>query len=395
MSYVEKVREDVYWVGVNDRETQLFESLWPLPGGVSYNSYLILDEKVALIDTVKKVSTPGYIKKLKQMLGEGRKIDYLVLHHLEPDHSGSIPLLLELFPGIQVIGSKKAGEFLEHLYGVGLKVVSDGDVLDLGRKKLKFVMTPMVHWPETMMSYEPESKILFSGDAFGGFGTLDGGIFDDVLDMAYYEEEILRYFSNIIGKFAPMVQKAIDKLRDLDIGVVASTHGPVWRSRPQRIIDLYDKWSSHETEEGILVAYGTMYGNTERMMEAVARGITQAGQKNVVIHDVSSTHVSYIIRDIWRYRGLVLGCPTYDGKLFPAMGNLVDLLSAKRLQNRCYGCFGSYGWSGAAVKMLREYGAQAGFQMIEPAVEARFTATDEQIADCTEMGRKLAEATTG
>ena len=387
-----KIADQVYWVGMNDRESPLFESLWPLPNGVSYNSYLILDRKVALLDTVKKISTPNYLTKLKRLLPAGKKIDYLVVHHLEPDHSGALPLLLEMFPELRIFGTKKAAEFLANLYNIAenVTVVTDGDELDLGERKLKFVTTPMVHWPETMMSYEPKDKILFSGDAFGGFGTLNGGIFDDTVDIEYYEREILRYFSNIVGKFAPMVQKAIAKLKNLEINIVASTHGPVWRSRPDRIIELYDRWSRHESEEGIVVAYGSMYGNTEKMMEAIVRGVAQEGLRAVRVHNVSQSHSSFIISDIWRYKGLILGSPTYDAKLLPPMDSLVSLLADKMIRNRCAGVFGSYGWSGGGVKSLREFVIQSGLQLVEPVIEAKFAPNEEQLEQCIALGRKVA-----
>ena len=257
-----------------------------------------------------------------------------MIHHLEPDHSGSIPILLRAFPGITILGTKKTAEFLEHLYNIkeNVKVVADGDELDLGNHKLIFKSTPMVHWPETMMSYEPNAKILFSGDAFGGFGALNGGIFDDDVDLDFYEDEILRYFSNIVGKFSSMVQKAIDKLKDYEIRIVASTHGPIWRTNPERIIDLYNQWSRHESEKGIVVAYASMYGNTQRMMEAVLRGIIDAGLQCIRVHNVSKNHHSFVLKDIWRYKGLVLGSPTYDVKLFPPMDSLVRLLRDKMVQ---------------------------------------------------------------
>ncbi|MHC5085861.1 MAG: FprA family A-type flavoprotein [Planctomycetota bacterium] len=389
-----KIIDQIYWVGMNDRESHLFESMWPLPQGVCYNSYLILDQKIALLDTVKKIVSPGYLTKLRNILPKGKQIDYLIIHHLEPDHSGSIPILLELFPQIQIIGTKKTAEFLEHLYGIrnNVKIVANGDELDLGKRKLIFFSTPMVHWPETMMSYEPNNKILFSGDAFGGFGTMDGGIFDDTVDINYYEDETLRYFSNIVGKFSSMVLKAIDKLKGYDIKIVASTHGPIWRKNPQRVIDHYEKWSRHESEKGVVVAYGSMYGNTEKMMEASVRGIAETGLQTIRIHNVSKAHNSFILRDIWRYKGLILGSPTYDGKLFPPMESLVCLLRDKMIKKRCVGLFGNYGWSGGGVKSLNDFVGQAKLQLVEPVVEARFAPEAEQLEQCFRLGTNIASS---
>jgi flavorubredoxin len=352
-----------------------------------------MDEKIALLDTVKTTSSQGLLSKLRNLIQKGRSIDYLVIHHLEPDHSGSIPILLRVFPGITILGTKKTAEFLEHLYNItdNVRVVSDGDELVLGKHKLIFQSTPMVHWPETMMSYEPHAKILFSGDAFGGFGALNGGIFDDDVDLDFYEDEILRYFSNIVGKFSSMVQKAIEKVKGYDIQMVASTHGPIWRNDPERIINLYNQWSRHESEKGIVVAYASMYGNTERMMEAVLRGIIEAGLQCIRVHNVSKSHHSFVLRDIWRYKGLILGSPTYDVKLFPPMESLVRLLSSKMIQNRYVGIFGNYGWSGGAVKTLKEFVDQAKLQLVEPAVEARFSAEKAQLDDCFTLGQKVAQ----
>jgi len=392
-----EIRENVYWVGMNDRESHLFEAIWPLPKGVSYNSYLILDRKIALLDTVKKVAAPGYLAKLRGLLPKGKGIDYLVIHHLEPDHSGSVPVLLEIFPQMQIVGTKKTAEFLGHLYGIrnNVRIVTDGDELELGDRKLAFLSTPMVHWPETMMSYEPHDNLLFSGDAFGGFGTLDGGIFDDTVDIDYYEDETLRYFSNIVGKFSPMVQKAIEKLKGREIQIVASTHGPIWRKKPQRIIDLYDRWSRYVPEEGIVVAYGSMYGNTEKMMEAVVRGIAESSFRTVRVHNVSHSHNSFILRDAWRYRGLILGSPTYDNKLLPPMDSLVGLLRDKMIRNRCVGVFGSFGWSGGGVKAMTEFVEEAKLNLVEPVVEARFAANADDLAQCVELGSNLASLVSG
>lgn len=393
MQYGIPIVDGVYWVGANDRRTALFESIWPIPRGVSYNSYLILDEKVTLVDTIKDLSLNGYLRRLTTLLGSGRKIDYLVINHMEPDHSGAVPMLKQMFPAMKIVGNKKTAAFLEALYGIteGVHLVADGDELSLGKRKLRFFMTPMVHWPETMMTYELNDGLLFSGDAFGGFGTLAGGIFDDEVDIHYFEDEILRYFSNIVGKYAPMVQKAIGRLAALDVKVVAATHGPIWRSHPERIIELYDRWSRYEAEPGVVVAFGSMYGNTEAMAEAVARGLSDAGVKVVRMHNVSLSHVSYVIRDIWRYRGLVLGSPTYDASVFPPMETLLRLLNTKRIQGRRVGVFGSHGWAGGAVNTLKKFVVDGGLELLEPVVDATFRGTAEQVEQCHELGRTMAK----
>ena len=387
------ITKSVSWVGTNDRETDLFEGLWPLPRGVCYNSYLIDADKVALIDTVKRTAFDRYLENIRECLGEKRRIDYLIINHMEPDHSGSVRMLLDVFPDIKILGNQKTAGFLEKFYGIkdNLVIVGDGDELDLGSRKLKFYLTPMVHWPETMMTYDPAERILFSGDAFGGFGALEGGIFDDEVDIEYFEGEILRYFSNIVGKYCVPVQNAIKKLAGVDIGIICSTHGPIWRKNPAWIIDKYDRWSRHEGEEGVVVVFGSMYGNTERMMEAVAAGLACQDVKRVRIHNVSRMHVSYLIRDAWRFRALVLGSPTYDTTLYPPMDQFIKLLAHKKLMKRILGLFGTFGWSGGGVSTLTEFakGGAGAWDLVGPIVEANCSPTVEDIKRCEELGRNI------
>lgn len=387
-----QVSPGVSWVGVNDRETGLFESMWPLPRGISYNAYLIVDEKIALVDAVKKLQLDTFIANVRKSLPPGRSIDYFVINHIEPDHSGAIEVLSSLYPGMKIVGNKRTFDLLEGFYGMteNLHAVQDGDEIDLGSRKLSFHITPMVHWPETMMTYDKTAGILFSGDAFGSFGTLDGGLFDDELRADDYEDEMLRYYSNIIGKFSSMVQKAIRKVESLDIGMVATTHGPVWRKDPGYPIARYDRWSRFEAEPGVVLAYASMYGNTLRMAEAVARGLALGGCRNIRMYDVSKAHASFIIRDIWRYGGCVLGSCTYEMGLFPFMRNLVELLEEKALKNRRLGLFGTYGWSGGAVKRLKEFAAAVSWDLADPVIEAKCSAGDAQLEECVQLGRNMA-----
>ncbi|MFP3936788.1 MAG: FprA family A-type flavoprotein [Phycisphaerae bacterium] len=388
------VTDDIHWVGVNDYETHLFEAVWPLPRGVSYNSYLIDDEKVALSDGVKDAFAAEQLERIRGIIGD-RPIDYLIVNHMEPDHSGTVRMLREVYPDIQIVGNQKTAGFLEQFYGItdGVKTIADGDELDLGKHKLQFFLTPMVHWPETMVTFDKTDGVLFSADAFGGFAALDDGIFDDEVDLAYYEDEILRYFSNIVGKYAKPVIKAIDKLQSLDIRVVAPTHGPVWRSNPGEIVKKYAYWSRQETEPGVVLAFGSMYGSTGKMAEAVGRALADAGVGNVRVHNVSRTHPSYIIRDTWRYSGLIIGAPTYNTGLFPPMDSLLRDLEILKMSGRHIGVFGSYGWSGGGVKQMRQFAEEGGqWDLIEPVVEANCTPNEDDLARCGELGRKMAEA---
>lgn len=387
------VAKDIYWIGVNDLETHLFESIWPLPQGVCYNSYLIDDEKVALVDTVKRGYFPQFLEKIKEVMKNGKTVDYLIINHMEPDHSGSMHVLRDVFPKMKIVGNKKTVDFAKGFYGddAPFHMVEDGDTLKLGKHTLKFFLTPMVHWPETMMTYDVSNKILFSGDAFGGFGTLNGGIFDDEVDLSFFKNEILRYYSNIVAKYSPMVQKALGKLKGLEVKLIAATHGPIFRKDPSYIINLYDKWSRQETEKGAVIAYASMYGNTQVMAEAIARSMAREGIDIIRLHNISKSHLSFILTDIWRFKGIVLGSCTYNTKLFPPMDTLVRTLDNDKLTGRVLGIFGSYSWSGGAVKALKEYADKCPNHHADPIIEAKYAPTDEDREKCVELGRNMAK----
>jgi len=389
-----RIADDVYWIGRNDRETDLFESIWPLPRGVSLNAYLIRDERVAVIDAVKQGGAREFVERIRQVIGAEGKVDYLIVNHMEPDHSGAIRTLVEQFPELRIVGTKRTAGLLESFYGITdrLQVVADGDTLELGKRTLRFFATPMIHWPETMMTYVPSDQVLFSGDAFGSFGALEGGIFDNEVDIASYDEEIIRYFANIVGKYSAMVRKALLKLADVPIRVVASTHGPIWRANPKRILDLYGQYSRHEAEAGAVLAYGSMYGNTERLVEAVAAGLREGGVSVIQVYDASRTHVSYILRDAWRYKGVLLASPTYDAHLLPPMDGLVRLLESKMLRDRVLGLVGSCGWSGEGMKELKAFAERAKWDLVEPVVLVKGAGTRDDAEQCKALGRGMAKA---
>jgi flavorubredoxin len=257
---------------------------------------------------------------------------------------------------------------------------------------MRFLATPMLHWPETMMTYDPAEKILFSGDAFGSFGALDGGIFDDEIDLDGLEDETIRYFANIIGKYAVMVQRAIQGLAETEIRMIASLHGPVRRTDPARVVDLYDRLSRWEGQQGVALIYASMYGNTRRMMEAVARGLSLEGLKDVVVRDASRTHVSYLLQDCWKYGAVVLGTPTHDRSPLPPVEHLIALLEHKNLKNRLVGLFGSYGWAGGAVQELQKFVEKRKWELVEPVVTAVFAPGQEELKQCRQLGRTLAAA---
>ncbi|SHH62461.1 FprA family A-type flavoprotein [Clostridium grantii] len=386
------INKDVFWIGVNDRETHLFENYWPLEKGVSYNSYIINDEKVAILDTVKFNKTSEFIDNIKAIIGE-KKVDYLIVNHMEPDHSSSMASVIAEWPDVKIVGNKKTFGFIKGFYDIvdNYYVIEEGDVLDLGNHKLSFYMVPMVHWPETMVTYDATDKILFSMDAFGGFGALDGTIFDDEVNLDFYEDEIRRYYSNIVSTYSPMVQRALKKLSGLDIGVIAPTHGAVWRDKPGTILDFYDRWSRYEAEEGVVIVYGSMYGNTAKMAEYIARIIAESGIKNIRVYDASKTHVSHIISDIWKYKGVILGSCAYNTTIFPAMETVINKIEHSGLKNRYLSIFGNKSWSGGGVNTLEKFADKVKWERVGEAVEATYTPKYEEFEKLCVLGREMAE----
>ncbi len=385
-----EIRPGIFWVGVNDRTTDLFEGLWPLPHGVSYNSYLVVGKKVALVDSVKGPFGEGLLRNVAQVVPPDR-IDYLVVNHMEPDHSGALPLLRRVAPRAEVVATKAALPMLASFYGIrdGVRAVGDGDRLDLGGKVLSFHPIPFVHWPETMATFEETEGVLFPCDAFGGFRALDGALFADEVDFSLYEDEVLRYFSNIVGMQSAAVLRAIEKLNGLPVEVIAPSHGLVWRKDPGRIVELYARWARMEGDPGVAIVYGSMYGETLAMAEAVAHGVREAGVP-VRVLDAGRVPTSFLLRDAWRYRGLILGSPTYDTGVFPPVEHLVRLLERKRLKNRSVGLFGSHGWAGGALRKLGEKAAELGWDLVG---EVGFAGapTAEDLARGRELGRAVGE----
>ncbi len=387
-----KLKRNIHYVGVNDRRTALFESLWPIPYGVSYNSYLIDDEKVALVDTVEVGHFDLFLKKIRNVIGE-RPIDYLIINHMEPDHSGSIKLIKQFYPDIVLVGNKQTFAMVDGYYGTegNRRTVGDGDTLSLGSHTLAFSLIPMVHWPETMVTYDVEEKVLFSGDAFGCFGALNGGVVDAGMNTDIYWSEMVRYYSNIVGKYGAPVQKALKKLGGLDIEMICSTHGPVWTVEIPRVIDIYDRLSRYEAEDGVVIAYGSMYGNTEELAESIAAELSRQGVRNIVMHDVSRSHHSYIIADVFRYRGLIVGCPTYNGNMFPEMEALLNKLAAREIKNRLLGHFGSFTWAGMAVKKIAEHNEKLKFEAVGTPVEMKHAIKENVRVQARELACAMAE----
>lgn len=365
------ISNKIYYLGTNDRKKSLFENNWPLPNGVAYNSYLINDSKSALIDTLEFGSKDDYLDQISLLL-RGKNLDYLIVNHMEPDHSSMIGILLKFYPSLKIVSNIKAYKMLEAYFNINpdnFMEIKEGDVLDLGYHKLTFYITPWVHWPETMMTYDTTDKVLFSCDAFGSFGTLDGGIFDDEINFDRYEDEMRRYYSNIVGKYSNMVQKAFAKLNGVDIKIICPSHGPVWRGNPAKAVELYDKWSRYESEEGVVIAFASMYGNTEKMADYVARLIAENGIKNIRVYDVSKTHVSYILSDIWKYKSVILGSCAYNAGMHPMMEHLCHELSVINPKDKNYALFGSYSWNGGGLKSLVSFAEKMTWNKVSEPVE--------------------------
>ena len=414
-----EITNKIYYVGVNDRNKNLFEGLWPLPNGVSYNSYLIVSDKVCLMDTVEVDFFIPFLKNIQEVIGE-RPIDYVVVNHMEPDHSGSLALIKKYYPEVKIVGNKKTFGMMSGFYGLGSEAdtieVKNGDTLELGDYTLNFVLTPMVHWPETMMTLAaphsaPEgatnasahdtneapsgavggASVLFSMDAFGCFGALNGGVVDEQMNCDDYWLEMVRYYSNIVGKYGTPVQNALKKLAGVKLDYICSTHGPVWHQYIDKVVGLYDRLSRYETEPGLVICYGTMYGNTERAAEVIARAASQAGVKNIVMYNVSKTHHSYIIRDVFRYRGLIVGAPTYNTGLYHEMDVLLSELAGKDIKNHLLGWFGSFGWASKAVGEIQKWNDERlHFEAVGTPVEIKQALTPETFAACEALGRDMA-----
>lgn len=386
---VNRISEKIHYIGVNDRTTARFEGMWPLPMGVSYNSYLVIGpEKAAIVDGVEAGHAGRQIAEIKARLGE-RKPDYLIINHMEPDHSGAIRALRAEWPGLTIVGNAQTLSMVKGFYGVeGSELrVKDGDTLSLGDGcTLRFYLTPMVHWPETMMTLFEEEDTLFSGDAFGCFGALNGYVTDEECDTEAYFAEMVRYYSNIVGKYGVFVQKAIAKLSEPRITTVCPTHGPVWRRQIARVLDLYDRLSRYEPlDNGCTVVYGSMYGNTAEMAEEAARELAGAGIRPIEVFDASHTDLSFLLAAAFRHKGLVIASPTYSETIFPPVKSFVDGLVTRKLTGREIILAGGCTWSERASGLM---GDLLGKEL--PAVAFKQAGSHEEHEALRQMARDLA-----
>lgn len=365
-----KISDRVYYVGVNDFDKVLFEGLWPLPQGVSYNSYLVVDEKVALIDTVEAGFEDEFLANVQEAIGE-RAVDYLVVNHMEPDHSSLIAYMLQKYPSLQIVANPKTVPMLKGYYGTPeerIQVIKEGESLSLGSCNLQFYMTPMVHWPETMVTWLAEEGTLFSGDAFGTFKAVEDEVTDNEDTFEEYRDEMIRYYSNIVGKYGTPVQTALKKLSGLEIKRICSTHGPVWETSVRQVVALYDKMSRYEVERGVCIVYGSMYGNTAAAADALAMEL-EARNIPYAIHDLACNNagelgVSGALRDVFKYDTIVVGSPTYNNGIFPPVETFMKALQARLIKGRRFFAFGSYTWSGASVNLLNAMAETMGYEIL-------------------------------
>lgn len=389
MNCSRKLTDSLYWVGANDRRIALFENVYPVPRGVSYNSYLLLDEKTALFDTIDQAFTHQLLENAASVL-DGRSLDYLIVNHMEPDHCASIADILFRYPGVKIVCTAKAANMMKQFFEFDVDQyvipVKEGDTLSLGAHTLTFVMAPMVHWPEVMVTYETTEKILFSADAFGSFGAIDGNIFADETDYKnQWLPEARRYYCNIVGKYGPQVQALLKKASGLEISMICPLHSLVWRKDLDWLLEKYSRWSSYEPEEKtVLIAYASVYGHTEQAADAIAAKLAERGVPNIAVYDVSKTHPSYILADAFRCSALVFASITYNNGIFCNMETLLHQIAAHNLQNRTVAFLENGSWAPVSVKHMTDtFASLKNMKVLEDSLTIRSSLKNCQ-GDCLE-----------
>lgn len=387
-----EITTDIHYVGVNDRVTVKFEEQWPLPYGVSYNSYIVKgSEATALIDTVKIDAVNTYLRKIG-----GDKIDYLIVNHMEPDHSGSIPEVAKMFPEMKIVCNAIAAGMIKGFCHIDddsrFLIVKDGEELSLGNHTLRFYMTPMVHWPETMMTYVADQKTLFSGDGFGTFGALNGGLLDTEMETSIYFKEMYRYYSNIVGKYGRSVINALNKLKDVELDYICPTHGPVWHENIAKVIEITRRLASYEPERGVVIIYGSMYGNTTEAAEEIADYLNRMGEKNIIIHNAAHAEMSDMISDAFRYDTLLVGSCVYSMRLFPPIEAFLTAMETREIKNKTFGGFGSFSWAtGAAESKFKEFSERLKLPMAA-TFSFKHAMRDGTAADARQFAKQIWEA---
>lgn len=397
MNLCRNVTEQIFWVGGNDRRLSRFENLFPLSEGMAYNAYVIKDEKNVLLDTVDSSVTMQFLENLETVLA-GETLDYLVINHMEPDHCANIETLMKMYPNLKLIGNVKTFQLYEQFYRLHDQdryiVVKEGEELNIGKHTLKFFLTPMVHWPEVMMTYEMSQGILFSADAFGAFGAHDGNLFADETDYSHkILAEARRYYVNIVGKFGANVIATLKKISSVDIKMICPLHGPIFKTEEDitMILDYYQHWATLTPEnDSVLIVYGSMYGNTENAAYLLANELADKGVKDIKMYDVSGMDASYIIADMWRYRHIVFASPNYNVELYFKMDNLIREALALNFKNRQISIMVNYSWGGKALKTMQDYFADSKhFTMVGDPVEIKSSVKDDNVTNIKNLATAI------
>ncbi|MEA3467652.1 MAG: FprA family A-type flavoprotein [Thermodesulfobacteriota bacterium] len=394
-----KLTDGIYRLGVNLESDLLFEGMWPMPHGISINSYVVQGERTALIDLVEDIRDKPleFEQELHSIPLQAKDIDYLIINHMEPDHTSWLPTFYKENPDLEFYITKKGAAMLKAFCGIekNVHIVKTGDTIDLGAGKiLTFYEAPNLHWPETMLTFEESSGILFTCDAFGSYGAITDTIFDDQLSSEqhdFFKQEALRYYANIIGGFSMFVEKAIAQLEDLDIKMIAPSHGIVWRENPQQIIDTYLRFAGYMSgpaEPEVTVIWSSMYGNTERLVNAMVQGVRSEGLP-VHVHRVPNEHVGFILASAWKSAGLIIGMPTYEYRMFPPMAWILDMFGRKKVWNKKVLRFGSFGWSGGAQREMDLLTEKLKWDFLDP-VEWQGAPDDDVLKQAESQSRELA-----
>jgi flavorubredoxin len=399
MYNVKNITNDLFWVGANDRRIALFEGVYHAPQGVSYNSYVLLDDKTVLLDTVDKAVTHQFMENVEHVL-DGRKLDYLVINHMEPDHCAEIPTILAKYPEVKIVCNAKIKTMMEQFFDFEIpaeqfQIINEGDTLNTGKHELTFLMAPMVHWPEVMVTYDKTDKILFSADAFGSFGAIDGNIFADEVNWENrYLNEARRYYTNIVGKYGPQVQMLLKKASNVEIEVICPLHGYVWRKDLDKFIDLYQKWSTYTPEiNSVMIAYASVYGGTQNAAEILATELANLGVKDIKMFDVSVTHSSYVVSDAFKYSHIVFASTTYNNGIFVEMENLLHDIVAHNLQNRKFAVIENGSWAPQAGRLMTELLSQLkNNEFIGTGVSIKSAVKSDKKEDLKNLAKAIVES---
>lgn len=398
MHCVKKVTDDLYWIGGSDRRLALFENVYPIPRGVSYNSYVLLDEKTVLLDTVDASISGLFFENLEHVLN-GRTLDYLIVNHMEPDHCAIIADVVRRYPDVKLVCNAKTVPMLKQFFDFPVDdrtvIVKEMDTLCTGKHTFAFVMAPMVHWPEAMVSYDTVDKILFSADGFGTFGAINGNLFADEVDFERdWLDDARRYFINIVGKYGVQVQNLLKKAATLEIKMICPLHGPIWRENLGWFIEKYDTWSSYKPEDqAVMIAYASIYGNTQNAAEILASKLADKGVKNIAMYDVSVTDPSVIVSESFRCSHLVFAAPSYNGGIFTKMETVLSELKAHSLQNRTVAIMENGTWAPVAGRQMREiFAGMKNIELLEEGVTIRSAVKEAQEASLEALAEKIASS---